>query len=66
MNRSGARWIVILALAGAVAAGAGVAASAWPEGGDVDAGPGWEAAAPGSGPGALWPEVRVIRVPAES
>ncbi|HEY8415262.1 MAG TPA: hypothetical protein VIK99_05760 [Thermaerobacter sp.] len=66
MNRSGARWMVILALAGAVAAGAAVVASARPEGGsDLDAATGREAVLREVGPGVSWPEVRVIRVPAE-
>lgn len=62
MGRSGARWIVGLALAGALTAGAGVAASAWLGGGPA-APAGAEAALPGTGAGTPWPEVRVIRVP---
>lgn len=66
MNRSGARWMVILALAGAVAAGAGVVASARPDSGsDLNVVTGREAVLQEVGPGLSWPEVRVIRVPAE-
>lgn len=63
--------MVILALAGAVAAGAGVLASAQPEGGrDLDAATGGATVlgeiGPEIGPDVPGSEVRVIRVPADA
>lgn len=54
MTHAGARWIVIMMLAGAVAAGAGLATSAWPAKDDLYGGPGWERAGTGAATGVPW------------